>query len=85
MEPKPNAATRKRQKELILRALTDPKFRKLLASEPAVALEKPKLTPEKLREIAMVLAIVKGIEAQIEALADELLCANGGPCGIAIG
>ncbi len=26
---------------------------------------------------------LKGIEVQIGSLADELLCANGGPCGIA--
>ncbi|MBI5026609.1 MAG: hypothetical protein HZC12_07790 [Nitrospirae bacterium] len=82
MEEKKRQSFKKRQKELILRALTDPAFRKLLMSDPAKALGK-KITIEIRKEIKMILAAVKGIEAQISALADELLCANGGPCGIA--
>ncbi len=74
---------KRRQEQLILRALTDPEFRKSLQSAPHEALGKARLTPESQKEVAMILAVVKGIEAQISALADELLCANGGPCGIA--
>jgi hypothetical protein len=70
-------------KELVVRALTDPKFRKLLATDPAKALGVAKLTAVKEREVKLVLAVVKGIDRQIANLADELLCANGGPCGIA--
>jgi hypothetical protein len=73
----------KKQKALILKALTDPKFRKALAANPAAALGAKIMTPEKRREVALLLAAIKGINAQIAALADELLCANGGPCGIA--
>jgi hypothetical protein len=73
----------KKQKALILKALTDPKFRKALAADPAAALGAKKMTPEKKKEVTLLLAVVKGIDAQIAALADELLCANGGPCGIA--
>lgn len=76
-------AYKKRQKELILKALTDPKFRKALATNPQEALKQKRLTAEALKEVNLILAAVKGIEAQISALADELLCANGGPCGIA--
>ncbi len=72
---------KKRQKDLILKALTNPSFRKLLMNEPAKALDK-KITVEIQKEIKMVLAVVKGIEAQIANLADMLLCVNG-PCGIA--
>lgn len=78
-----NRAYKRRQRELILRALTDASFRRQLATEPEKALKRPELSVEMRKEIALVLAAVKGIEAQIAALADELLCANGGPCGIA--
>jgi len=73
---------KKRQKELILRALTDPSFRNGLINEPEKTLG-TKLTSEKKKEIKMILAFVKGIDSQISHLADELLCSNGGPCGIA--
>jgi len=82
VERKSSAYT-KRQKEFILKALTEPKFRKALVEDPAKALSARRITPEMEREIALVLAAVKGINAQISALADQLLCANGGPCGIA--
>jgi hypothetical protein len=74
-----------RQKELILRALTDPKFRKSLSDNPRVTLGLSRMSPANEKEVAMLLAAVKGIEAQISALADELLCAGGGGCGIARG
>jgi hypothetical protein len=73
----------KRQRDLILRALTDPGFRKMLATDPAQALGKKRITVTMKKEIGMILAVAKGIDAQIAAIADELLCANGGPCGIA--
>ncbi|MEI9477829.1 MAG: hypothetical protein WCO26_14805 [Deltaproteobacteria bacterium] len=82
METKKKASLKKTQKELILKALTDASFRKLLTTDPANALGK-KITPHSEKEVKMVLAVVKGIDAQISHLADELLCANGGPCGIA--
>jgi hypothetical protein len=74
-------AKKKVNKELVLRALTDREFRKLLATDPEKALGKS-LTPINKQEIALVLAAVKGIESHIGHLADSLLCANG-PCGIA--
>jgi hypothetical protein len=73
---------KKKQKELVLKALTDPSFRKALTNEPEKALGK-KLTAKMTRELKTILKLVKGIEEQISHLADELLCANGGPCGIA--
>lgn len=79
---KPTGRKRKTNRQLIMRALTEPDFRKLLVSSPEQALGK-ELAAENRAEIRFVLAAVKAIEAQIAALADELLCANGGPCGIA--
>lgn len=81
MAAKRTAGLKKRQKELVLKALTDPVFKRLLAKDPQKALGK-KVTATMQKEIAMLLAVIKGIESQISAIADELLCANGGPCGI---
>jgi hypothetical protein len=69
-------------KQLILQALTDPKFRKLLATNPKKAIGVSKLSQTNKAEIKLALRVVKGIDYQISSLADELLCANGG-CGIA--
>jgi hypothetical protein len=70
-------------KVLITKALTDVTFRKQLETEPAKALGVKTVTPAKAKEITKVLATLKEIDARINGLADELLCANGGPCGIA--
>lgn len=69
-------------RDLVLRALTDRKFRKQLADDPKAALG-GEVTDIHRREISLVLAAVKGIESQIRAVGDELLCVEGPPCGIA--
>jgi len=71
-------------KKMVIQALTDKKFRKLLREKPAKALGKKKLSRIEAKEVDMVLAVIKGIDRQIASLADELLCANGGG-GCAIG
>lgn len=73
-------------KKLILQALTDPKFRKLLTTEPKKALGVRELSVQNKAEIRFILASVKAIEIHIGGLADMLLCANiggGGGCAIA--
>jgi hypothetical protein len=75
MKKEVSMAATKQQRELILKALTEPKFRKLLASSPAEALGVKTITAETSREIRVILATVKGIDAHIGAMADELLCA----------
>lgn len=81
----PHSDRQKRQRQFILRALTDPQFRLQLRVNPALALGKPpgQITPRNLQELQRVLLAVQQIEFQIHNIADELLCANGGPCGIA--
>lgn len=81
MAKKAASSKKKVNRALVLRALTDPKFRQLLQSSPAKALGKTATEIHK-REIDLVLATVKGIEAHIRLVADQLLCANGHPCGI---
>jgi CHAT domain-containing protein len=66
---------KEKQRQMVLRALTEPKFRKLLETNPRAALEVETITADMEKEIRLVLAAVKGINAQISAIADELLCA----------
>ena len=68
-------ADNKLQREFIVKALTDPKFRMLLATEPAQALGVKRINVQQAKEVRLILATVKGIDAQIGAMADELLCA----------
>ena len=76
-------SAQKANKAMILRALTDPGFRKKLVADPTAALGKKPLSAVQLKEVNLVLAIVKNIDRQIGTIADELLCANGGGgCGI---
>lgn len=73
-----NSYKRKRgdtmERELILRALTDPAFRKELEEGTTDVDEHTRTS---------VLAAVQGITTQVARAPDELLCAYGpGPCGI---
>lgn len=70
--------SRKVNRKLVVQALTDPKFRRQLKSDPAKALGVKKLSSIQRKEVDLVLAMVRGIDRQITNLADELLCANGG-------
>lgn len=73
----------KDKRDFILKALIDPEFRKALEENPGRALNIRELTEINKREVRLILAAVKGINTQIAAAADELLCAYGpGSCGI---
>jgi hypothetical protein len=81
MALEPSAKKKKQNRELLVRALTDPKFRQLLQRDPKQVLGKAP-TAVNQREIDLLLATVRAIESHIRNVADELLCLNG-PCGIA--
>ena len=66
-----------KNREFILKALTDPRFRKALEENPARALGMREFTDVNKQEVRLILAAVKGIETQIAAASDELLCAYG--------
>ena len=69
--------------ELVKKALTDPSFRQLLQTQPTKALGVTTLTPENKALVDSVIAQVDAVNVKVSGIADELLCANGGPCGIA--
>lgn len=79
-KPDPKLASKKANKELILKALTDPKFRKQLASNAPAALGKKELNDVQQKEVEMILVTVTSIEAQVNRMADKLLCA----CGVVV-
>ena len=78
----------KENKKLIIRALTDKTFRKKLETNPEKALNVTggggfSHLRYYRREASSILSSVRRMEANIHFLADELLCAGGGGCGIA--
>ncbi len=82
-QAKTSAAKKRANKALVVKALTDPKFRKLLEEKPTVAMGVKSLSAAQDAEIRLVLATIKGINAQISAVSDQLLCISiGGLCGI---
>jgi hypothetical protein len=64
---------KKNQKKLILMALNDEKFKKLLISNPEKALKR-KMTSDDKKDIKLIITIVKSIETQITSIADAFLC-----------
>jgi hypothetical protein len=77
------STTKEKNRALVLKALTDPAFRKQLETAPAKALGVTTLTADKTKMVKKVLISIQEIEGKLDGLVDELLCANGGPCGIA--
>ena len=67
-------------RKFLRKVLTDPKLRRTLESDPLKILG-AKASKADLIAVKRILSKVSGLEAQIEALGDELLC-TGGPCGI---
>jgi hypothetical protein len=78
---------RKKNRAMVYKALVDPAFRKQLETNPAAALGKTaqQFTAKNRLEVQKVMQVLKQIDDQLAKIADELLCANGGPCGIARG
>jgi hypothetical protein len=72
-----------KNRELVYKALTNPSFRKQLQEQPELAIGKKQITDANKKEIKRILEMVREIDTRIGSIADELLCANGGPCGIA--
>jgi hypothetical protein len=78
-------------KKLILRALIEPGFRKMLRENPQEALNMAEIKGGQL-EIDLMLNVLCGIDEQINIVADKLLCVNlldpfpvngnNPPCGI---
>ena len=80
LEERLSPRQRRINRNLILRALTDHTFRDALETNPQAVLGRP-LSASNQHEIRLVLAVVKGIEAQIKLLGDELHCLSDVPPG----
>ncbi|MFA5269500.1 MAG: hypothetical protein WC379_16165 [Methanoregula sp.] len=77
--------TNSKNRDMVYKVLTDPKFRKQLETDPAKAVGKKELTAVQKREVKKILSMADQIHKKIDLVADQLLCANGGGCGIGIG
>jgi len=69
--------TIKQKKELLVRALTDPKFRTQLERSPAKVFGVSKLSTIDAKIIKETMTKLQALETQITSLADELLCSCG--------
>jgi hypothetical protein len=63
-------------KELIIRAVTDPAFRSKLESSPKDALGLARLTDRNLKEVRTILDTVKKIDGMVASVIDSLLCST---------
>jgi hypothetical protein len=73
------------KKQLVLRALTDPKFRKLLEENPMAAMEMADVKGGYVDSKAILLAVVE-VENTVSRIGEEILCTSGGAgcCGICL-
>jgi len=70
------------QKKLILKALTDANFRKLLKENPEAALDLAEIRGGNV-VVPDVLDTLEVIDGQIDSISDKLLCVDPpGSCGI---
>ena len=81
VDPETRRIKKEESKKLMLKALVDPEFRKTLREKPEEALHVEKITDFEKHEIKLLLAVIEGIDYQINALSDEVLC-NCTPPGV---
>ena len=66
------------KKEIILKAMVDPKFRKELLSAPEKVLGK--MTREDMHMIERMKTILPGLDEMVNTMASNILCGGGGGC-----
>ncbi len=73
------------KKQLILKALTDPKFRKLLQENPMEAMEMAEIRGGYIVDPMTIIDTVHAVEKTISEIGEQILCTSGGSgcCGIA--
>jgi hypothetical protein len=73
------------KKQLVLKALTDPKFRKLLEENPMAAMEMAEVKGGYV-DSKSILAVVGEIENTVSQVGEQILCTSGGGgcCGICL-
>lgn len=72
-----------RRREMILRAVVDPRFRKELLRNPKKVFGVTELTPEDKQSLDMLKRILPAIDGMIDGISDSILCGTGGCGGLA--
>jgi hypothetical protein len=74
------------KKQLVLRALTDPKFRKLLEENPIEAMEMAGIRGGFTTDANAILHAVGEVESTVSKIGEQILCSGGGGgcCGICL-
>jgi hypothetical protein len=72
-----------RRREMILRAVVDPKFRRELLRNPKKVFGVQELTPEDKQSLDMLKRVLPAIDGMIDGISDSILCGTGGCGGLA--
>jgi hypothetical protein len=72
-----------KRREMILRAVADPKFRRELLRNPKNVFGVRSLTPKDIQSLAMLKRVLPAIDGMIDGISDSLLCGTGGCGGLA--
>lgn len=72
-----------KRREMILRAVADPKFRRELLKNPKKVFGVKELTPEDQQSLEMLRRVLPAIDGMIDGISDSLLCGTGGCGGLA--
>ncbi len=72
-----------KRREMVLRALADPKFRKELLENPEKVFGVEKLTKEDIQSLRMLKRVLPAIDGMVTGISDSILCGTGGCGGLA--
>ena len=72
-----------KRKEMILRAVVDPKFRKKLLENPEQVFGVKELSREDKQSVRLLRKTLPGMDGVINGISDSLLCGTGGCGGLA--
>lgn len=72
-----------KRREMILRAVVDPRFRRELLRNPKKVFGVKELTTEDKQSLDMLKRILPAIDGMIDGISDSILCGTGGCGGLA--
>ena len=72
-----------KKKEMVLRALVDPRFRKELLENPEKVFGVEKLTESDVQSVEMLRKVLPAVDGMVTGISDSILCGGGGCGGLA--
>lgn len=72
-----------KRREMVLRAVVDPRFRKELLQNPEKVFGVKRLTREDKQSLDMIKRVLPALDGMIDGISDSILCGTGGCGGLA--